>query len=89
MGVGFALLFLLIALMASCALGAGTAYLVVRKSKQPILWALAPVFALLWMMIGAVPLGMFGWQATVVPAPVPVPAPAPVQIAPADDAVTR
>lgn len=86
MGVGFALFFLLVALAASCVLGAGTAYLVVRRSNRPVLWVFAPVFALLWMMIGAVPLGMLSWRVAAVPAPLP--APVPVQVAPADDAGT-
>ena len=86
MGVSFALLFLLIALAASCVLGAGTAYLVVRKAKRPVLWVLAPVFALLWMMIGAVPIGVLSWRAATVPAPLP--APVPVQVTPLDEAGT-
>ena len=46
------LIVLLVALAASCALGAGTTWLIVRWSKRPALWALAPVFALIWVAIG-------------------------------------
>ena len=54
MTVSFAgLIVLLVALAASCSLGAGTTWLVVRWSKRPALWMLAPAFVLLWIAVGA------------------------------------
>lgn len=84
MAVSFALVFLLVALVASCALGVGTAYLVVRKTKRPILWVLTPVFAALWFLVGAAPLSMYTWASLAAPLPPPrPPVPGPVQVAPA------
>ena len=85
MGVSFALVFLLVAVAASLVLGAGSAWLVVRKTKRPVLWVLAPVFALLWLMLGSVPLGLWGFSVVAVRGPVPRSAPGPVQVAPAEE----
>lgn len=46
------LIVLLVALAASCVLGAGTTWLVVRRAKRPVLWVLAPVFVLAWVAVG-------------------------------------
>ena len=46
------LIVLLVALCASCALGAGTTWLVVRWTKRPALWALAPAFVIAWIAVG-------------------------------------
>jgi len=46
------LIVLLVAVAASCSLGAATAWLVVRWSKRPVLWLLAPVFVLAWVAVG-------------------------------------
>jgi len=86
MGVSFALAFLFVAVAASLALGTGTAWLVVRKTKRPALWVLAPVFAVLWLMVGALPVALLGYRSMAVPRPVPPPMPtAPIQVAPAED----
>jgi hypothetical protein len=70
MAIGFSVLFLAVALFASVALGTGTAYLVVRWSKKPVLWALTPVFAFLWLGLGLSPLVMLMWSEGLVTAPV-------------------
>lgn len=67
MAIGFSVLFLAVALFASVALGAGTAYLVVRWSKKPVLWALTPVFVFLWLGLGLSPLVMLIWSARSAP----------------------
>lgn len=54
------MVFVAVAILASAALAAGTAYLVVRWSRRRVLWALAPVFLVLWFLIGAVPLVLMG-----------------------------
>lgn len=54
------MVFVAVAILASAALAAGSAYLVVRWSRRPVLWALAPVFLLLWLAIGTVPVVMIG-----------------------------
>lgn len=85
MVISFAVLLLVVAVGASCALAAGTVYLLVRKTKRPMLWALTPVFALLWLLVGAVPLAAFFWASRSPPAPRP-PLPTPIQVAPASEA---
>jgi hypothetical protein len=78
-------------LFASIALGAATAWLIVWKSKKPILWALAVPFALMWLVLVAGPLIGLGlylpYRAAMrVPAPVapapPVPVAAPTPVSP-------
>jgi hypothetical protein len=80
-------LFLAFILFASLALGAATAWLVVWKSKKPILWILAPLFAFLWLLFAAGPLiglSIYLPYRAKMKAPKPVlVAPAPVQAAPA------
>jgi len=50
---------LLVAVAASAALGVGTAYALSRWIRKRWVWALAPVFLLLWLSCGAASLAAF------------------------------
>ena len=72
-------------LFASIALGAATAWLIVWKSKKPILWALAVPFALMWLVLVAGPLiglGLYLPYRAAMKAPVPVAPAPPVPVTP-------
>jgi hypothetical protein len=64
-----------LALFASIALGFVTAYLVVRRTKNPILWVLVPLFTFFWLALGLAPF-VFGVRAVRSSPPAPVTAPA-------------
>ena len=55
--------YIALALLASITLGVGTAWLVVRWSKKPMLWLLTPVFALVWLAVGVTPLALLAFVA--------------------------
>ncbi len=87
--------FIAFVLFASMALGAATAWLVVWKSKKPILWVLAVPFALFWLIFAAGPLIGLGFYlpyraravapVMVAPVPSPSPTPSPAEPLPQDD----
>lgn len=59
------------ALFASLALGVATSFLVVRRTKQPILWVTVPLFTFVWLAVGLA-LFIFGVRAARSSAPAPV-----------------
>ena len=87
MSLGIGGLILAFIFLACTALGAGVAWLFVRKTKKPIYWSLTPVFALLWFFVTAVPLVGLGFylpmRAAAPATPPPPGMPAPAMPAPA------